>query len=427
MASVDYQIIGCGIFGLTLALELKRRQPDVRIRLFDRFEPPVPDGASVDQSRIVRADYADPVYAQLGLEARKAWLADTELCTCYHETGFILTVQGEDDRGYLESCLANVREHGIDAAELSHEQIFDRLKQPVSSTHTLRGYSNPKSGWADAEATIRILYKRLRGQPGVSFVFEAVKRLVYDQETVMGLETESHARFDAGQTVLATGAWQLADVPVPTLATGQVIAWITSSAEDERQLSPNMPVLINFSSGWFALPPYKGEIKIARHALGYTNMQLLNDSGSSRMVSVPRTSISHPGQTIPDEGEKALREGLRLFLPHLADEPFVRTRVCWYSDTPTGDFLIDWHPTKRNLFVATGGSGHAFKFAPILGTQICNVLLGTNSDSLIMQERRRRWSFERALKAQSDGRGDGSRGLGEHLEWIDFAQQEEQA
>lgn len=31
-----------------------------------------------------------------------------------------------------------------------------------------------------------------------------------------------------------------------------------------------------------------------------------------------------------------------------------------YSDRESGDFLFDWHPNYPSLFVAAGGSGHAF-------------------------------------------------------------------
>jgi sarcosine oxidase/L-pipecolate oxidase len=57
-------------------------------------------------------------------------------------------------------------------------------------------------------------------------------------------------------------------------------------------------------------------------------------------------------------------------LPSLHNRPFSKTRLCWYSDTRTGDFLIDYHPHWQNLFVATGDSGHAFKFLPVIGDKI---------------------------------------------------------
>lgn len=37
------------------------------------------------------------------------------------------------------------------------------------------------------------------------------------------------------------------------------------------------------------------------------------------------------------------------------------TRMCWYSDTPDSDFVIDYAPGYDNMLIASGGSGHAFK------------------------------------------------------------------
>jgi glycine/D-amino acid oxidase-like deaminating enzyme len=70
------------------------------------------------------------------------------------------------------------------------------------------------------------------------------------------------------------------------------------------------------------------------------------------------------------------RSFLRDALPGLADAPLVETRVCLYCDTRNGDFLIDTDPEREGLVVASGGSGHAFKFAPVLGALIADTALG---------------------------------------------------
>jgi sarcosine oxidase/L-pipecolate oxidase len=61
--------------------------------------------------------------------------------------------------------------------------------------------------------------------------------------------------------------------------------------------------------------------------------------------------------------------------PALHDRPFSKTRLCWYSDTPNADFLIDYHPHWRGLFVATGDSGHAFKFLPVIGDKVADCIM----------------------------------------------------
>ncbi|KAL4930249.1 uncharacterized protein BDV17DRAFT_289853 [Aspergillus undulatus] len=74
-------ITGAGVFGLSTALELTRRGY-TNIAVLDRHVPPVVDGSSVDISRIIRADYAGPIYAQMALEASAFWPLNAASLAC---------------------------------------------------------------------------------------------------------------------------------------------------------------------------------------------------------------------------------------------------------------------------------------------------------------------------------------------------------
>lgn len=91
--------------------------------------------------------------------------------------------------------------------------------------------------------------------------------------------------------------------------------------------------------------------------------------GETMEISVPVT-----GTPIPAEGAHVCREALKQMMPNLGDREFSRTRVCWYTDTPSGNFLIDYHPEIEGLFLATGGSGHGFKFFPVIGERIVDAI-----------------------------------------------------
>jgi sarcosine oxidase / L-pipecolate oxidase len=87
--------------------------------------------------------------------------------------------------------------------------------------------------------------------------------------------------------------------------------------------------------------------------------------------------------------------------------------------SPTGDFLVDYHPKFQNLFIATGGSGHAFKFLPVLGDEIVKIIeAGLKDGSPINGVRaateteingryREAWRWRNTSMAWT---GDGSRG-----------------
>jgi sarcosine oxidase/L-pipecolate oxidase len=62
---------------------------------------------------------------------------------------------------------------------------------------------------------------------------------------------------------------------------------------------------------------------------------------------------------------------------------------------PTGDFLITYHPRHKSLFLATGGSGHGFKFFPVIGDKIVDAIEG-NLDPIYAQEWR--WRTDEELQ-----------------------------
>ena len=61
--------------------------------------------------------------------------------------------------------------------------------------------------------------------------------------------------------------------------------------------------------------------------------------------------------------------------PALATAPITYTRRCLYCDTLDEHFWLDHHPDRPGLSIAAGGSGHGFKFAPLLGDLIADMVL----------------------------------------------------
>jgi sarcosine oxidase / L-pipecolate oxidase len=76
------------------------------------------------------------------------------------------------------------------------------------------------------------------------------------------------------------------------------------------------------------------------------------------------------------------------------------------SRTPTKDFLIAGHPRIAGIHVATGGSGHGWKFLPIIGDLIVDSVEGN-----LPHELKQKWAFPKD-QGQSNGTGDGDE-LGE--------------
>ncbi|GAB7350507.1 hypothetical protein MBLNU459_g1101t1 [Dothideomycetes sp. NU459] len=427
-------IVGSGVFGLSTAYSLTQNPlyASTRITLVDRSTFPAADAASIDSSRIIRADYADIAYARLALRAQARWRNEWwGQDGIYEEKGLAVVVNadraagqagegdgnGELGRGYMRKSMENVQRLGLkpgrraqggDVEALASTEairgVFDTGVPAAAASVAAEddgegsrigdfGYVNWRSGWADAEKGMKALYDRVVETKRVEFVHSTVRRLHFAPDRVTGVELAEGATLTADLVVLATGSWTpaLLDLRGICSATGQPLCYVPLTAAESAQLSRN-PTLLNESSGYFIITPAHGVLKVAQHGYGYSNPQPIRhpelppsdscDDEESITVSLPRTSTSHPGLAVPAAAQRGCRAFLAGVFPPpsplaaLAARPFSATRICWYADTASGDWLLDFHPAYRNLFVATGGSGHAYKFLPVVGDCVVDCLAG---------------------------------------------------
>src|SRR5262249_27698176 len=64
---------------------------------------------------------------------------------------------------------------------------------------------------------------------------------------------------------------------------------------------------------------------------------------------------------------------LNKYLPDVTGQ-VRREQVCTYTLTPNRHFILDRHPEFANVAVAAGFSGHGFKFAPVVGEIMADLL-----------------------------------------------------
>ncbi|KAF2226272.1 FAD dependent oxidoreductase, partial [Elsinoe ampelina] len=412
-------ILGSGVFGLSTAYHLTQHPAYVstKITLVDRSPFPPPDGSSIDTSRIVRADYADIAYAQLCLEAQDLWRNSWWGEGVYHEDGLAIAIKNPSEAAqtsganltgqeYMRKSLENVRrlglKPGVDVDVLpTSEALRGLFIQPSDSKakpdfDADLGYINRRSGWADACGSMIKLREKVAATGRVEFITAQVTKLLYTPTSsspsghnVSGATLKDGTTLHADLTILATGAWtpSLVDMRGRASATGQILAYLPLSPTEQSRLSTN-PTILNESTGLFIITPSNNELKVARHGYGYANPRTIpNPSPSPAQgeetitTSLPSTIYNHPAPSdpesaLPPEARTALRTFLSQTFPSLAGRAFTSARICWYLDTPTSNWIIDHHPAYPGLFIATGGSGHAFKFAPVLGEKVINRIRG---------------------------------------------------
>lgn len=242
------------------------------------------------------------------------------------------------------------------ASASSTRSLFPELSGPLVQPD-FYGYCNRSAGWADAAKAV-LYFRNLCIEKGVSFISGANGTVTgFDKDArgnIVAVRTASGHSVEGKRFVLAAGAWSNKLVPMynSTLATAQVLGYVKLTPAEVTQLK-DMPVYINPETGWFIFPPHEetGLLKCAVHGWGYTRTE---SQGPSSPVTAPRSKRVNYA---PLDGIQRLRRGMREVFPDLVERGFERTAVCWYNDTPTGDFIMDYHPEHPNLFMATGGSG----------------------------------------------------------------------
>ena len=126
----------------------------------------------------------------------------------------------------------------------------------------------------------------------------------------------------------------------------------------------------NDLGGLYGMPRTpEGVVKVAFRGAKWTNYAYRSDV-SGTVISYPKTDV----EEIPQEAMRAIRTFCEENLPDLLELELEHGRLCWYSDSVDNSFLIDYVPEMENLIVANGGSGHGFKFLPVLGEHVINVL-----------------------------------------------------
>ncbi|MFN0252522.1 MAG: FAD-dependent oxidoreductase [Kofleriaceae bacterium] len=345
---MNIAIAGAGIFGLTAALELQRRGHAVTI--YDRGPIPHPLAESTDISKVVRMDYgADADYTALGeasLDGWRRWNAEWET-PLFHETGVTFLSRTPMEPGTFEhETYRMLVDRGHPLERLDATAIAARF--PAYAPGALvDGYFNPRGGWAESGRVVGTLAELARAA-GIAI-----------------REDAAFDRSDAELRIVCAGAWT-ANI-VPELATS-----IIANGQPAFHLRPDVPSLFAAErfpvfgadisrTGYYGFPVNDGVVKIANHGTGLP-VPISADGDAARAI--------HPGH------EAALRTFLAETFPALASAPLTSRRLCVYGDTIDGHFWIARHPARRDLVVATGGSGHAFKFAPVLGALIADIALG---------------------------------------------------
>ncbi|KAI0302378.1 FAD dependent oxidoreductase [Multifurca ochricompacta] len=386
-------VVGAGCFGISTAYHLLQRGfTDVTV--IDRSETlPAPDAASTDINKVVRTSYSDIFYTRLARDAIEEWKKTEEWGDTYRESGVLVSGSSDErpyaSKAYINDLTLGVRTVKLDSGDAARAVFPANVKTGISFERSL-GYLNLDSGWALAAQGVEKLMARVITLGGKVVSGMAVVGLMREDGRTSGVRLADGSSISARLVVIASGSWTASTFPElnlgeSCLSTGQTIAHIKLT-EVEAAPYRNVPVVLDFQSNFYVFPPNDDNIiKFGLHNSGVVHYT--HGGTEKKIVSTPRTVSSHgdDGLRVPQSSLKRLRSSLRDVYPDLADKAFTSTRLCWYTDSPDGDWVIGYYPSDTGLFLATSGSGHAYKFLPVIGRIIADAIEGT-LDPVIAQK-----------------------------------------
>ncbi|KAI0391261.1 FAD dependent oxidoreductase [Xylariaceae sp. FL0594] len=419
-------IVGSGVFGLSTALWLARAGYR-RVTVLDMqdtastgYDPGAGvDSASADINKIIRFSYGKEIeYQRLASQAAEIWdewnrefASDKEVPEVlrrgerklWYKCGFLRMAAGSEFSDSEIQTLRNMELEGVRDTQFKSDDDADIQRAmrtgwaPKLDVCRRQERFGVHKAVLDSSAGFVVAFKAcawaqlLAKRAGVDFILHPTKGKVVGIE--MSDDNSKHAivrtadgiSHEADLVVVAAGGWTAGLVPeadglIETTAGSVATIRLPEDRKDlwERFSPENFPVVtwgMHEGKDIYSFPrDENGVIKIGYRKTKWTNF---SNCGGKR-ISVPKTAhVTQEKETrIPVPALEGIKEYISTNLPELADLGLSSTWLCWYTDSIDNSFVVDYVPGRPRLAVCSGGSGHGFKFLPILGREVVKILEG---------------------------------------------------
>jgi sarcosine oxidase len=344
----DVIVVGVGGMGSAAAYHLARRGKAVLG--LDRFEIPNERGSSHGITRVIRLAYNEhPAYVPLLRCAYAGWreLGAESGEQLLHITGSMDI--SRPDQPVVEGSIRSCEEHALpyevlDATEVARRFPGYRLDPEMVAV------LQPDGGFVLPE---RAIAAHARGAVAAGAELHTGERVAGWEPTNGGVRvTTDLGTYEARGLVLTAGAWMHEIAGLPVVAERQVLAWLEPD-QPELFRPDTCPVFVMQTADdgrYYGLP----EFGIPGFKLGrYRHFEERGPADDLDLT--PRA-----------DDERMLRDYAARYFPAGAGAALSMVG-CLFENTPDEHFILDRFPDLRQVVVGGGGSGHGFKFCPVIG------------------------------------------------------------
>jgi N-methyl-L-tryptophan oxidase len=356
MNHYDVIVLGAGVAGSATAYQLAKQRK--KVLLLEQFDFLHKFGSSHGGSRIFRHAYEDQRYVKLAQAADDLWIqlekdADEKL----------LTRTGGLDIGAANFHELNKIQHALTQADRSFEVLEARDVAKRFPAFKLRADQvaiyQKDAGILAATRCVNAML-RTAAQYGATLQSqEPVEQLKLGQQVEV---KTSKGQYSAEKLVICAGPWlgkTMKELELPLHVEQQQVLYVT--VKNGHLHTPKaMPLFINRDPNaevyGFPLFDHPTAIKISDHA------------------NAPTIDLEKRTFDLMHPWEQDTIKRAQSFLPNIVGD-LVHFEVCLYTKTPDEHFILDLHPHHKNVAMAGGFSGHGFKFGPVLGEIMTDLVL----------------------------------------------------
>lgn len=360
----DVIVIGAGSMGIAAGYFLSKSGK--RTLLLDSFNPPHNNGSHHGDTRIIRYAYGEgEEYVPLVLKAQELW-RDLENNTgkqLFLQTG-VLNV-GNEQSDFVKNTISSSKAYSLPLEVMTSSEVNKRWPG-ISLSDDYVGCFEPTSGVLKCEECIKA-YRELAELHGASILTNHKVKEISVQGERVTVKTEEQT-FHSNALVVSAGAWSesllsMLDLSLPLKPVRKTFAWF--NANEKLYNDKNFPAFgFDTPQGmYYGFPSIDGSgLKVGRH------------DGGKKID--PDEGIQGFGEFEEDKAD--LVNFLNQYMP--LNQQLKYGKTCMYTLTPDEDFIIDLHPKYSNVAIASGFSGHGFKFSSVVGKILSELIISGNSD-----------------------------------------------
>lgn len=357
MQSFDIIVLGLGGMGSAALYEAARR--GMSALGIEQFSLAHDRGSSHGATRIIRRAYFEhPDYVPLVDRSFAMWEDLEKKSGRRLLTRHGLLLMGPPNGPIISGVRRAAHAHRMAIDELSRSEVQRRYAGFLPTADSV-ALLESDAGFLYVEECVRTYVEQAQDCGAVARFNTSVLNWEISPSGVSVATTEGS--FRAKRLVVSAGPWSarfLSDLHLPLEVRRKVVLWLRPSS-DVYDITHGCPIFgFDTSEGFFyGFPQIDSRgVKVGDH------------TGGDVVTSADQVART----LLPGDPDRILRF-TREFMPGLTDE-ILGHSICLYTMTPDEHFIVDRHPRHPNVAFAAGFSGHGFKFAPVVGRTLIDLV-----------------------------------------------------